>query len=291
MDRSARKMYRLKELLPGVYGISSSVVMTYLVVGKESAMLVDTAYGFGGLDQAVREVTNLPVTVVNTHGHIDHSGGNFCFDTPTCIHEADVEVYRRHNAPVFHRELEKSLKLFDRILFWRDLLPKHPEANDDKRANFNNFRFVKEGDAFDLGGLTARIIEIPGHTQGSIAVLFPEKQLIVTSDGACGGTYLFLPESTDLPTYIGSLRKLEKLDFDYILTGHSSKLFRKSVLKDWLHVAQHLDLEHGKPDKGQSIVSPGVTPVRCWAKDDPKHKGPSIVVDPNKLDQGTEARQ
>lgn len=284
MDKSVRKMYRVKELMPGVYGISSSAVMTYLVVGQAGAMLIDTAYGFEDLSQVVRELTSLPVTVVNTHGHVDHSGGNFYFDSPTCIHEKDVEVYRRHNEPNFHRVMEKSLKLIQTIIFWRRILPKRPEINDEKRANFDHFRFVKEGDQFDLGGLTARIVEIPGHTQGSIAVLFPEKRLIITSDGACGGTYLFLPESTNLSTYTASLRKLEALEFDHILTGHVSELFPKSTLKDWIHVAEHLDLEHGKPDKGNSFLNPGVTPVRCWAKDDPKHKGPNIVVNPNKLD-------
>lgn len=68
MDRSVKRMYRIKELLPSVYGISSSVVMAYLVVGKTGAMLIDTAYGFGGLDQAVREVTSLPVMTRRSSG-------------------------------------------------------------------------------------------------------------------------------------------------------------------------------------------------------------------------------
>ncbi len=279
-----KKMNKVKELLPGVYGIGSSAVMSYLVVGKTGAMVIDTAYGFWDLNQVVRELTNLPITVVNTHGHIDHSGGNFFFDFPVYIHQADVEVYHRHNAPAFHREMERSLKLFQRIIFWRTLIPKHPEANDEHRANFNRFRFIKEGDEFDLGGITARIVEIPGHTQGSIAVWFPEKRLIVTSDGANTGTWLFLPESASLSDYVSSLHKLDGLDFDYILTGHSSKLFSKGVLRDWINVAEHPDLEHGKRDKGNSFLCPGETPVRCWAVDDTKHRGANIVITPNKLD-------
>lgn len=284
MDKSIKRMYKVKELLPGVYGISSTAVATYLVVGQTGAMVIDTAYGFEDLSQVIRELTSLPITVVNTHGHIDHSGCNFYFDVPACIHEADVEVYRRHNTPEFHRKLEKTLKMVQRIVFWRNIIPRHPEENDEKRMNFNNFHFVKEGDTFDLGDLTAQIVEIPGHTQGSIAVLFPEKRLIFTSDGACSATWLFLPESTNLSTYISSLHKLEKLDFDTILTGHSMELFPKSVLKDWINVAEHPDLEYGKQNKGNGFLNPGVIPVQCWAVNDTKHKGSSIVVNPNRMD-------
>lgn len=284
MNQTLKKMYRVKPLMDGVYAISSSIVETYLVVGQRGALLVDTAYGFEDLSAVVREITALPLTVINSHGHIDHTGGNFYFNAPVCIHEADVEVYRRHNEPTFHRHMEKSLKLFDRIIFWRTLLPKDPERNDSRRASFDNWHLIHEGDRFDLGGVTAQILEIPGHTPGSVAVLFPEKRLMITSDGANPGTYLFLPESTTLSVYIESLKKLKSYDYDSILTGHSAKLMPKRELDAWLHVAEHPDLKHGKPREDDDILAPGVHAITCWAADDPRHKGPSIVLDPAKMD-------
>lgn len=283
MDKSVKKMYKIKKLLPNVYGISSGTVMSYLVVGNKGAMIIDTAYGFEDLSQAVREVTKLPVTVVDSHGHVDHSGGNFYFDTPTCIHEADVELYQKHNSAEMHRHCETVMKPFQRIFFWRNLLSKHPEQNDEKRAGFHDFRFIKEGDIFDLGEIHAQIIEIPGHTQGSVAVYFPEKRLMITSDGANPGPWLFLPESTNLSTYISSLHKLEKYEYDYILTGHSDKLMPKSDLSDWIHVAEHPDMENAKPAK-ESYFAPGVHPITVWAKGDSKRKGANIMIDPNKVD-------
>lgn len=283
MEKALQKMYRVKPLMDGVYAISSSAVKTYLIVGQRGALLVDTAYGFEDLSAAVREITTLPLTVINSHGHIDHTGGNFYFNTPVCIHEADVEVYRRHNQPGFHRHLEKSLRLFDRIIFWRTLLPKDPERNDGRRSSFDNWRFIKEGDRFDLGGVTAQIIEIPGHTPGSVAVFLPEKRLMITSDGANPGTYLFLPESTRLSTYIESLKKLKNYDYDFILTGHSDKLMPKKDLNSWLHVAENPDIKHGKPREDDEILAPGVHAITCWATEDPKHKGPGIVLDPTKV--------
>lgn len=284
MNKTLGKMYKVKLLMDGVYAISSSAVKTYLIVGQHQALLIDTAYGFEDLSAVVREITPRPLTVLNSHGHIDHTGGNFYFNSPVCIHEADIPVYRRHNQPEFHRHMEKSLRLFDRIIFWRTLIPKDPERNDRQRAGFDNWLFIKEGDRFDLGGVSAQIIEIPGHTPGSIAVYLPEKRLMITSDGANPGAYLFLPESTTLSAYIESLRKLKNYDYDFILTGHSDKLMPKSELDAWLHVAEHPDLKHGKPRADDEILAPGVHAINCWAKDDPRHKGPCLVLDPAKID-------
>ena len=282
MEKQIRKMYSTKELMPGLFSISSCAVKCFLVVGKTGAMLVDTSYGFEDISQVVRSITSLPVTVVNSHGHVDHSGGNFFFDTPTYIHEADVPVYQLHNTPWMHRYMEKTLAVFQKIVFWRNILPKDPERNDEKRASFSNFRYMKEGDSFDLGGITARIIEIPGHTTGSIAVYLPEKRLVITSDGANTGTWLLLPESANLSTYLQSLRKLEKLDVDYILTGHVNTLFPKSALQEWIKVAEYPDVANAKEEKGGDFA-PGVKPIRVWAVGDTKKKGPSILIDPEKL--------
>lgn len=281
-NKYLNKIYSVKELLPKVYSIGSSAVKCYLVVGKTGAMLVDTAYGFADLSAVVKEITDLPVTVVNSHCHVDHSGGNFFFDTPVYIHEADRELYKWHNSPEIHRFSEESLQLFNKILFWRILVSRHPEEHDEQRENFDNFRCVCDGDTFDLGGLTAEIIHIPGHTQGSIAILFQELELLITSDGANPGTYLFLPESTTVAEYIQSLHKLENYDFDKILTGHIDTLFPRSTLQDWIHVAENLGLSHAKEGK-ESIFAPGITQLTVWAEDDPKHKGPCVVIDRNKI--------
>lgn len=53
-----------------------------LVVGSERALLIDTGSGplqAAGILQAVRQVTDLPLSVVNTHSHFDHVFGNAYF--------------------------------------------------------------------------------------------------------------------------------------------------------------------------------------------------------------------
>ena len=67
----------------------------YLVAGEEKAALIDTGMGFPGLRQLVERLTDKPVIVLNTHGHLDHIGGNDEFD---CIylHPDDLTVYVEH---------------------------------------------------------------------------------------------------------------------------------------------------------------------------------------------------
>jgi glyoxylase-like metal-dependent hydrolase (beta-lactamase superfamily II) len=67
-----------------------------LILGGQRCLVVDTcATGAEGIDlaQAVRRVTDLPWTVVNTHGHFDHFFGNAAF-TPADVwaHAAGLEA-------------------------------------------------------------------------------------------------------------------------------------------------------------------------------------------------------
>ena len=49
----------------------------YLAVGDKKAALIDTGCGIGNVLDEVREITDLPVEVLLTHGHLDHCGGMF----------------------------------------------------------------------------------------------------------------------------------------------------------------------------------------------------------------------
>lgn len=51
----------------------------YLVKGEKSAAVIDTGSGFGNLKKVIETLTDLPYVVLNTHGHLDHVGGNHDF--------------------------------------------------------------------------------------------------------------------------------------------------------------------------------------------------------------------
>nr|MDP9472148.1 MBL fold metallo-hydrolase [Chloroflexota bacterium] len=69
-------------------------VKSYLVVGSERAILIDTGMGVGDIRTLVADLTDRPVTVVNSHVHWDHIGGNGLF-AEILIHPTEADVLRR----------------------------------------------------------------------------------------------------------------------------------------------------------------------------------------------------
>ena len=263
MKKKQQQYFRITEMMPGVYGFSNCMVASFLIVGKEKALLFDTGYGVADIKAAVEEITTLPLYVVNSRGHVDHTSGNFHFPGPYYMHKADLEVYHRHNAPDFRTIAIRSLQKIQKILFWVKWLPKeldldtyyHTKAKDD-------FIFIEEGYTFDLGGITAEVVELPGHTPGSIGLLVKEKGIFFASDGINANVWLFLPESQKLSVYLQSLKKAQALEFDYLVTGHSVKLEPKSNLENYIAVAANPDIENAKAADSTDFA-PDVEAIRC----------------------------
>jgi len=100
----------------------------------------------------------------------------------------------------------------------------------DANATLDNapFRFnppagtvwYKEGDEFQVGSLTFRVLETPGHTPGGVCLLCGDA--LFTGDtlfrDSCGRTDL---PGGDMPTLLRSLKKLGDLPGDYeVYPGH-----------------------------------------------------------------------
>ena len=83
------------ELMKDVYLINEfGGTNCYLVTGSDRALLIDCGTGFCDIRSAVENVTNLPVVLVATHGHVDHIGGAGQFEE-MYIHRADTALINR----------------------------------------------------------------------------------------------------------------------------------------------------------------------------------------------------
>ena len=87
----AKKIYDNVTLIAGLGGEQS-----YLIEGSEKALLIDGLAGVGSLKAFVREQTDLPVTMVNTHGHVDHIGADFEYGE-VYIDPADIALLYEHS--------------------------------------------------------------------------------------------------------------------------------------------------------------------------------------------------
>ena len=76
--------FEVYEVEPDVWAIYEPFqwqeVISYLIIGDESALLFDTGNGIGDIRAIVDQLTDKPVRVLNSHSHIDHIGGNYQFE-------------------------------------------------------------------------------------------------------------------------------------------------------------------------------------------------------------------
>ena len=242
--------YRVTEIGNGRYRIYDPLgVFTDLFVGSERALLWDTSYGFRDLKAVVKTLTDLPLYVVNSHGHIDHACGNYQFDVPIYIHPADLPVLRDHHGP-YRKKLavQMAANAADPLTGQPvNALKSDFDARQYLERPLGNLREVRQGDVFDLGGKQLEVIEVPGHTPGSIGLLYREEKIFYAGDSMNDDLWLFLPEACPLSVYKETLKKAWELDFDTLIMSHTPQPLPKKVLLDYMETAEQLDYSKGYP--------------------------------------------
>lgn len=233
------KYYQVTKINEQIYQFNDAMsVLSTLVIGSKQALLIDTGYGIGNLHEEVRKYTDLPLIVVDSHGHLDHTCGNYQFDE-VYINEKDIKLCQEHTSEEYRKRNLKNAML-------KNVLPKNFNKEEYLTKREGNLLKLPLNHVFDLGNICLETIEIPGHTKGSIAFYIEKYKIMVTSDGACPYVWLFLKESASLKTYIQSLEKLLRYDFNYFLVGHGSGLLPKSFMVRFLKIAQSVDLKKAK---------------------------------------------
>lgn len=146
----------------------------YLVEGTERALLIDTGTHPAELDRVVRRFTRKPLFVVLTHAHYDHAGGIGFFG----------EIYM-HPA--------------DTVLL--DRLPKYE----------GRIRFIGGGDRFDLGGRVLEVVEMPGHTPGSVVLMDRAAGICFSGDAfGSGQVWLQVVPTAPVSLYLSAVRRMQR---------------------------------------------------------------------------------
>jgi glyoxylase-like metal-dependent hydrolase (beta-lactamase superfamily II) len=193
---------------PGVLAITEPYqfqeVISYLILGTNRALLFDTGLGIGSISTVVRELTSLPVSVLNSHTHYDHVGGNAEFDH---ILARDTPYTAANSRGFSHQELAGEVA--------PDALCRPLPAGFDS-TSFHTRPYapterVADGTRIELGDRTVEVLETPGHTPDAVALVDRAAGLLWTGDSFYEGTIWLIAPETDLDAYARSVDRMAAL--------------------------------------------------------------------------------
>jgi glyoxylase-like metal-dependent hydrolase (beta-lactamase superfamily II) len=205
------------------FRIENNGVRMFLLLGTKKALLIDSGMTAEKIKDTVKSITSLPVELFNTHADPDHISGNIEFDK-FYMHPAEEENYRNHGGK-------------------GTIIP------------------VCEDDVIDLGERPLRVIDLCGHTPGSVSLMDEKARVLISGDPIQYGTIFMFGKMRNMNRYIESLKKLERHRhrFDEIWPSHGAFPLKNDAI----------DFVRGCADKivsgdaeGQQVVFHGNTIIR-----------------------------
>jgi glyoxylase-like metal-dependent hydrolase (beta-lactamase superfamily II) len=219
-------------------------VVSYLVLGKSRAVLIDTGMGYSDISEVVSKHTKLPVTVLLTHSHWDHIGGNNLFDDLWLFNDY-FEIgrlkrgYDTHNQEDID-EIFYGLKSFED---YKNGFEPHQYTVPGRKK----FNVINPGEMLKIDNLSFQVYHTPGHSPGSVCFLVPELHALFTGDTLYPGPlYAMLPESNQ-ESFFNSIERLAvlgKLDDLQLFPGHNSPLNDVGFLRYAVNYIE--DVKNGK---------------------------------------------
>ena len=201
--------------MPEIKRIKGGTDNCYIVAEGKSAILIDTA-SKPHLDMVISECDKYAMKlIVLTHVHFDHAENavelSRRYNVPVAIHKKDEELFES-----FDKQPLKSYGLVGRVVLGISL----KVLRNTKVERPENLIYVADGDDLSSYGINAKIIELPGHTLGSIGVDVDEKHLFVGDELdnwiTPGVGHLF----TDFDAIKKSAEKIRSLGERTIYYGH-----------------------------------------------------------------------
>ena len=218
-------------LAPGLHRIGSDVVNTYLVEDASGIMIVDAGLP-GQLRELEQELTQLGRSlddvrgIVLTHGDTDHIGfaERLRQRNGIAVHVHEIDAARARGEVKKPNSSWGPIKIRPLLRFlWYSA-----------RRGGLRIRPVREvvtfadGAMLDLPG-SPRIIHVPGHTPGSVAVHVPAVDALFVGDAMTTGNVLTgeqgprpAPFTLDPEGALASLAKLEAVPATWVLPGHGA---------------------------------------------------------------------
>ena len=180
-------------------------VISYLILGRDTALLFDTGMGLDAISPLIKQLTKLPVIVINSHTHFDHIGGNYEFRNILAM-KTDFTI-KHAQYGYRHNDIKEEVTKASLCL---QQLPSIDTAHYYTKP-FKITRFVKDGDEIDLGKRRLQIIAIAGHAPDAIGLFDKANGYLWTGDSFYEGPIYLFGEGTSLVAYEKSVARLAQI--------------------------------------------------------------------------------
>ncbi|SET42635.1 Glyoxylase, beta-lactamase superfamily II [Natronincola peptidivorans] len=191
----------------------------FIISENDKAILVDTAR-IKYREKILEECKKFNLTmIVLTHGHVDHIQNTAFLAKELCVpiamHKEDYELTKNNmleslsaHTPLGKLVLKISVNNIEK----------------EKIESFEPSIFLQEGDSLIDYGVNATVLELPGHTKGSIGVIVGEDDLIV---GDALMNIFYQTESMLYENYEAmkkSVKRINEMNVKHIHFGHGKSV-------------------------------------------------------------------
>jgi len=177
--------YEIIQMDEHTWRIQEDMVRCFLLEGEEKAFLIDSGMHISNADEIAESIIDKPVELINTHGDRDHVGSNAKFDH-----------FYMHTAELYNC----------------------------KDCDMSKMIPIQDGEILDAGGRKLKVIHIPGHTEGSIALLDIRNRVLYSGDTVQDGDIFLFGIHRNFNAYVMSLKRLLSFmgEFDAIHSNHGT---------------------------------------------------------------------
>jgi len=225
------------EILPGIHRIESDLgarfMCQYLLVGEDRTVLIDTGLAGTPEEVIIPYMEGIGLTlddideVIISHADVDHCGGN------RALKERHPSLWFSCGEPD-RAYVEGNQVMLAEIYRWSEPYGFGPDE-ESKDWIFRELGGDSPVDAGLRGGETMRlgpdrrieILHLPGHTPGHLGIWDPKNAAAIIIDAALEtgiydreGNRLIPPRYFDAVQYQSTIRKLQTLRPEHLLTAH-----------------------------------------------------------------------
>ena len=229
-----RVVLQVEPINDWLWRLHTPAVAAYAVAERDGFNLIDTGLPDGA--EVILSVlaqlsgngdTTPPVDqILLTHGHRDHTGSAAALAELTGAlvlgPAGDAHIIEGGLPPEPVELADWEIPLFESL--GEGAVAASPPVRLDRR--------LQGGEVLDWER-PARIVPAPGHTRGSVAVLFEEERVLVAGDAIAGtnGEPIVGVFNVDRKQSIDSFRRLAELDVEVACFGHGEPLLAEAAAR------------------------------------------------------------